>query len=53
MCVVTRHPYAISAVVSQALYCGENSGDITKSWLFSQATTFYFTLSLLHTRTCK
>ena len=36
--VVTRHQYGISALVSQASFRVETSGDVVKCRLFSQAT---------------
>ena len=37
ICVVTRHQYGISALVSQTSFGGETSGSITKCRLCSQA----------------
>ena len=36
--VVTHHHYGISGLVSQTSFGGENSNDVTKCRLFSQAT---------------
>ena len=39
ICVVTRHQYGISTLVSQTSFGGESSGGEAKCWLFSQADT--------------
>ena len=37
ICVVTRHQYGISVLVSQTSFGGETSGSVAKCRLFSQA----------------
>ena len=37
ICVVMRHQYGISALVSQTSFGGETSGSVAKFQLFSQA----------------
>ena len=39
ICVVTRHQYGISALVSQTLFGGETRDSVAKCRLFSQATS--------------
>ena len=44
--VSTCDQYGISALVPQTSFCWETSGDVTKCWLFPQAST-------VHLMTCK
>jgi len=41
--VVIRHQYGIPALVTQTSFCEGSSGDLAKSWLFSQANLCAFT----------
>ena len=45
--VVTRHPYGISALVSQTSFGGETSSSVAKCRLFSQAIVINYALCLM------
>ena len=47
ICVVTRHQYGISVLVSQTSFGGETSGSVAKCRLSSQAIKTVFLIKLM------